>query len=615
MTFPGGGGDEGERFWGSSPPETVGGRRQRRVQRRRRWVAIGVAVSVATVGLATVVPKALGHGPRTAANLPALTSARRHRALTPSTAEPTNLSGTRPDFSHPPPLNGDVAAANAKARAKAAKGAGFNPKLSKLVSENATTDTYRNQDGSFTKQVHLVPINYQDSVGKWRPIDTSLVRTRGGGLGTKASPLTVRLAPSTTGATPAAARHGRHGLDVQLVDAADLVTVSAASWSVGFSMEGAQPSQVQLVTPALPNPPDDPRPAGPVPPPPDGASPTPPAGAQPLPGKATTTPGTLDDQIASYGQVAPGVNLSYATAPEQLQEDIELTTPPTTPPVFTFPLDLNGVVPRTSLDGTIQFVDPTGNVEASIDQGVMNDSAPSNRGSNPGQVATTLESSDGGYELVMTPDAAWLADPSRVYPVHIDPSIYAGWQTPSTDGIVSSASPTTPCSGACQYCCYGEVYLDNVGLGWYYVYFYANTYEMFNLGLGTLPNPNIDILSANWEAWFTTGDNSSPAYMYPANPGWNASTITWNNQAGFNTSVGYVALTDVPTSGGTSVPITSWVQGWVNGTIPYGGLVFDSPGGWVRFLAADSTVPYEEPVLAFTYDTIPPPSPQVSPTN
>jgi RHS repeat-associated protein len=604
--------DEGERFWG---PSTTGGRIERRQlsSRRRRWVAVGVAVALVGVGMVTVAPKILGHSPRKLANLPGLTSANRHASVTPSTGEPTNLSGSHPDFSHPPPRNGDVAALNAaaaKARAKA--GGGFEPKRSVVIARDATTDTYRNPDGTYTKQTHLVPVNYQDSSGQWRPIDTSLVRTSNGGLGTKASPLTVRFAASTTGATSAARRRGRRGLNAQLVDAADVVTVSAGDWSVGFSLEGAQPAQVTAVTPSLPSPPADPRPAGPVPLAP-GPPQTPPSGAPKLPGKVTTLPGKLDDQIASYGQVLPGVTLNYAAGPQQLKEDIELAAAPSTPPVFRFPLDLNGVTPRTALDGTIQFVDSSGTVQASIGQGVMADSAPANRGPNPGAVAITLENSDQGYTLVVTPDPAWLADPSRVYPVHIDPSVYAGWQTPSYDGVAVSVSPNTPCSGACQYCCYGEVYLDSVGLGWYYEYFYANTYETFNLDLGSLPNPNIHVLSASWNAWFTTGGNSYPVYMVPGQGPWNASTVTWANQPYYNWNSGYAALTGISTAGATSVPVTGWVQDWVNGSLPNYGLVFDSPSSWVRFLAADSTVPYEEPVLAITYNTIPPPSPLVGP--
>jgi hypothetical protein len=45
----------------------------------------------------------------------------------------------------------------------------FNPKTSTLIGtkSTATSDLYRNTDGSCTKHVYAAPVNYQTSAGSW----------------------------------------------------------------------------------------------------------------------------------------------------------------------------------------------------------------------------------------------------------------------------------------------------------------------------------------------------------------------------------------------------------------------------------------------------------------
>ncbi|ASW53378.1 hypothetical protein CIK06_03020 [Plantactinospora sp. KBS50] len=55
----------------------------------------------------------------------------------------------------------------------------FDAKTSKRIATaaSATSDVYRNRDGSYTRKVYDGPINYRANDGSWRPIDTALVRT------------------------------------------------------------------------------------------------------------------------------------------------------------------------------------------------------------------------------------------------------------------------------------------------------------------------------------------------------------------------------------------------------------------------------------------------------
>ena len=51
----------------------------------------------------------------------------------------------------------------------------------------ATSALYKNADGSYSRVVYLEPVNYQDSSGAWKPVDTSLVAAPGGGWREKAN--------------------------------------------------------------------------------------------------------------------------------------------------------------------------------------------------------------------------------------------------------------------------------------------------------------------------------------------------------------------------------------------------------------------------------------------
>jgi RHS repeat-associated protein len=82
-------------------------------------------------------------------------------------------------------------------RADAHGGKGvFSPRTSRLVGSksSATVSWFRNADGSVTRRVYQVPVNYQVSKGVWAPIDTRLVAVPGGRLRERANFLPVSFA-------------------------------------------------------------------------------------------------------------------------------------------------------------------------------------------------------------------------------------------------------------------------------------------------------------------------------------------------------------------------------------------------------------------------------------
>jgi hypothetical protein len=64
------------------------------------------------------------------------------------------------------------------------------------VKSSQTSDYYQNTDGSVTEKFAEGPVNFRDASGSWRPIDTALVQTKGGGWHEKANSVAVSFAPS-----------------------------------------------------------------------------------------------------------------------------------------------------------------------------------------------------------------------------------------------------------------------------------------------------------------------------------------------------------------------------------------------------------------------------------
>ncbi|MFF3911464.1 LamG-like jellyroll fold domain-containing protein [Streptomyces sp. NPDC001848] len=62
----------------------------------------------------------------------------------------------------------------------------------------ATSDYYRNADGSYTRRLAQDPINYRDAAGNWQPIDTGVQRGSDGRWHEKANSMGVDFAPSAT---------------------------------------------------------------------------------------------------------------------------------------------------------------------------------------------------------------------------------------------------------------------------------------------------------------------------------------------------------------------------------------------------------------------------------
>ncbi|MFF0473134.1 DNRLRE domain-containing protein, partial [Streptomyces sp. NPDC004284] len=225
----------------------------------------------------------------------------------------------------------------------------------------------------------------------------------------------------------------------------------------------------------------------------------------------------------SYKDAVPGADLSYEVGPGRVKENIVLDAKPSGPVSFTFTLDAGGLTPRQNKDGSVSFygegADPVLVIPAAFMTDAKKDAKAPYGAAYSGQVAQKLTRAGKGWELTVTPDAAWLAAPGRQYPVTIDPTLSIA-PTPSTaqDVMISSDGPTTN-------------YDDNWRLS------VGNTSTGASRALIRFPVSSIPagtkLDSADLKLYFdqthTTGDTEVQLEAHRATQAWTESGATWSN--------------------------------------------------------------------------------------
>lgn len=135
----------------------------------RRFGALLVAsvVAVALIPLQAMPVSA-------AAATPKPTTADKLAPLPTEEAPKPKLETPTGDFSDPPPAHVDQAPAPQRGKQS------FDAVNSKLIEQNATTDTFQNPDGTRTAKIHQDEVNAKDDNGNWKKIDNNLSKKNDG---------------------------------------------------------------------------------------------------------------------------------------------------------------------------------------------------------------------------------------------------------------------------------------------------------------------------------------------------------------------------------------------------------------------------------------------------
>jgi large repetitive protein len=154
-------------------------------------------------------------------------------------------------------------------------------------------------------------------------------------------------------------------------------------------------------------------------------------------------PAEIDGPVATFD--AGSKDVQVTATPNGVNVHVILDKAPTTQPVYRLPVTTVGVGPLSeTASGGFQSLDSADKVAFSIRPPVAWDASQEGLEGGPEETvsvdAKLTQNAAGQQVLELRPDMAWLSDPSRSYPVRIDPDVTAA---NDHDTYVKEATPNT----------------------------------------------------------------------------------------------------------------------------------------------------------------------------
>lgn len=280
----------------------------------------------------------------------------------------------------------------------------------------------------------------------------------------------------------------------------------------------------------------------------------------------------IDGSVATYDDVTHADSVTYQATNTGLKEDVVLSAAPPAgqPLVYTYTLAASeGVTPSVSAIGSVAFTNAAGDVVMEIPRGNMIDSA-TPQAEMTGAVTYTLDAAESGWTLTMTPDLPWLTDPSRVYPVRIDPTLTTG--VTRDCWIIKSNLEGAGCGDVATHIRTGRKNADDVYRG-------LLKFDVSSIpATATVNAATVSLFLAASQSY--SNEISSYGFQLAGKPWgrptWNTtgiSTTTWNGGDPTGDVNGVRNLDGQSEGFKEFTGLGPWVQGWANGTIPNDGLV------------------------------------------
>lgn len=320
-----------------------------------------------------------------------------------------------------------------------------------------------------------------------------------------------------------------------------------------------------------------------------------------------TTAGSIDFSLpgasgpaavsgASIQYSLPGATLAYTAGNDLLKESLTLQNV-SAPSSYTFQVHTHGLTAQPASNGGVNFVDGNGKLAFSFAPPSMQDS----NGVTSRAVSLKLASSPTEDTVTLAADPAWLAAPSRAWPVVIDPTIVFSINNidgASQDCTISPAGSN--CTGT------------TLQTGWNG----TNPYRSLLLfNLSSIPSKST-IVHAELGLYSTAEQNTTAVSLsaYPMTRAWTnaASWSTYNGTNAWTTAGGDYSgtATASATAGGTTGNWSRWyptplVQNWVNGTTPNDGLILKEPtenaNNVLSFDSSEASTSSDWPYLQVAY--------------
>ncbi|WP_240958329.1 polymorphic toxin-type HINT domain-containing protein [Streptomyces barkulensis] len=244
-----------------------------------------------------------------------------------------------------------------------------------LSERTETSTTWVNKDGSLTTELSAGPVRFQRD-GEWVEVDVDLVRRPDGSVGAAAHPAGLSLA-GKGGALP------KSLAAAEKAPARDLVTLGEGEEQITLQWKGGLPAP------------------------------------------------KLEGTRATYAGALPDADVVVEATRTGFEQFVEIDKRPAAKEYsYTLPLKTDGLKIKQQKDGSLLFTDTASGRKkrAVMPAPVMWDAAVdevSGEHTNRAKVDWKVVRTGDGVDLVITPDADFLADPDTKYPVTVDPSTSA----------------------------------------------------------------------------------------------------------------------------------------------------------------------------------------------
>lgn len=354
---------------------------------------------------------------------------------------------------------------------------------------------YLLSDGSFVAVSYAEAVHYRDSNGEWAEVDNTLTRNAYSG----------RITNS----------YGRFGVsfaDSAASNAADgTVSISyggdTLSWTLSTDSGTSSAVQAGFSAQII------------------GAGE---ASAHAAAGRSVSdaeafTSAKLSGRVSYTGLLAanPEIAVNYTVFHNKIEEDIILTSP-TDARVFTLDVKCGTLSARVEEDNSVVFLSEQGEVCFRIGIPYMEDAA----GEVLNDIAVSAVRTSGGWAVSYTPDEEWLRSDERVYPILLDPSV-------TTGEYVSNIADTYVYRGnTADHSSEQRLYVGVKN---------GNIYRTF-LKINNLPSiaANMPITGATLKLTRVSGTSTGKTVkLYRCGQSWSPSGVTYANQPGSLTYIGY----------------------------------------------------------------------------
>ncbi|MFD3622288.1 RHS repeat-associated core domain-containing protein [Streptomyces sp. NPDC058676] len=354
-----------------------------------------------------------------------------------------------------------------------------------LSERTETSTTWANKDGSLTTELTAGPVRFKDaSTGDWRDVDLDLIQTAGGAVEPEAHPAGLRLAGRA--GTPAKSLKA-----AQQARATDLVTLGEGDQQITLQWKGGLPAP------------------------------------------------KLDGTRAEYTNAVPGSDVVVEATRTGFEQFVEIKQRPGSDGYsYTLPLRAKGLKAKQLSDGSVQFTDKKNKKRAVMPAPVMWDATVDKRSgehTHKAKVSLKVVQKGSSVDLVVTPDAKFLADPDTSYPVTVDPSTSSlsnvfdtyvqqgetvDW---STDTELDLGNPGTKNTD-------GTARTARSFISWNTSPIQDALVSSAKLSLWNFHSGNTDCQAHPWEVWSTGAASTSSRWT--AQPAWTAKKATSTETTG-----------------------------------------------------------------------------------